>query len=158
VTDMAYIEERLRRLEDLEQIRQLFVDYVRYLDAGDFAAYAQLFAEQGEVLLGPLGSATGPRAIRSLLERALGNQSRGTRHIIANPNVEVNGDQATAEVVWLFLAREHDGRPAVGMLGRHRDALIREHGQWRFRRREGVIDIPSSWPALAGSKERGSAS
>jgi hypothetical protein len=46
---------RLRRLEDLEEIRQLFTDYGRHLDAGDVQAYAELFADDGEVLLGPIG-------------------------------------------------------------------------------------------------------
>ena len=153
MTGIPDIERRLRRLEDLEQIRQLFVDYVRYLDAGDFAAYSQLFAERGEVILGPLGPATGPSAIRGLLEKALGNQSRGMRHIIANPVLEVIGDHATAEVVWLLLAPGPDGRPLVGMLGRHRDALIRDRGRWRFSRREGLIDIPSSWPTSVSSMQ-----
>jgi SnoaL-like domain len=85
MTGLPDIERRLRRLEDLEQIRQLFVDYVRYLDAGDFAAYSQLSAERGEVILGPLGSATGHSAIRGLLDKALGSQGRGMWHIIANP-------------------------------------------------------------------------
>ena len=32
------LTERLQRLEDLQEIRALYVDYGRHLDAGDFAA------------------------------------------------------------------------------------------------------------------------
>jgi hypothetical protein len=58
------LEARLARLEDLMEIHQLFVDYGRYLDAGDFDAYAELFADDGEVLLGPMGRAKGPAGAR----------------------------------------------------------------------------------------------
>ena len=51
---------RLQRLEDLQAIHQLFVDYGAFLDAGDLDGYASLFADDGELLLGPLGRATGP--------------------------------------------------------------------------------------------------
>ena len=36
---MTTPEERLQRLEDRDAIHQLFIDYGRYLDAGDFDAY-----------------------------------------------------------------------------------------------------------------------
>src|SRR5438046_606144 len=45
---MAELEARVRRMEDLEEIRQLFVDYGHYLDARDAEAYANLFAREGE--------------------------------------------------------------------------------------------------------------
>jgi ketosteroid isomerase-like protein len=61
------IEARLQRLEDLQEITQLFIDYGEHLDAGDFAAYARLFAEDGEVLLGPMGRATGRSEIEALM-------------------------------------------------------------------------------------------
>ena len=53
------LEERLRRLEDILAIQQLFIDYGLALDAGDLDTYAQLFATQGTVNLGPIGRATG---------------------------------------------------------------------------------------------------
>jgi hypothetical protein len=36
------LARRLRRLEDMDEIRQLYIDYGRHLDAGDAAAYATL--------------------------------------------------------------------------------------------------------------------
>src|SRR5580658_7635283 len=51
------VEGRLRRLEDVIEIQQLFVSYGHCLDRGDFAAYAQLFAEDGEFMMGPVGRA-----------------------------------------------------------------------------------------------------
>lgn len=140
------LEARLRRLEDLESIRQLFVDYGHYLDSGDFAAYGSLFAEEGEVLLGPIGRAKGPAAIQALMEKTLGGRGGNSYHLIANPIVDLDGDRATSEVTWAVIARGKDGQPVLPMVGRHVDTLVREGGRWKFLRRQGHVDIPSAYP------------
>jgi len=144
-TDMVdeALQARLRRLEDLEAIRQLFVDYGHYLDFGDFESYSSLFADDGEVLLGPIGRATGPAEIKALMEKTMSGGSGHSYHVIANPFINLEGDRATSEVTWLVVARTPDGQPALTMIGRHIDTLVRERGTWKIQRREGVIDIPS---------------
>jgi len=146
---------RLRRVEDLLDIQQLFVDYGRYLDAGDFAAYSRLFARDGEVLLGPMGRATGPEAIEALMTKVLAGQVGATYHLVTSPVVALEGDTATAEVMWTVVARDAADQPHVTMMGRHIDRLVREDGRWRFQRREGRIDIPSAYggPAKADDGE-----
>jgi uncharacterized protein (TIGR02246 family) len=139
------LRARLQRLEDLMAIHQLFVDYGRYLDAGDVDAYASLFAEDGEVLLGPLGRAKGRDAIRQLMGRALG-QPGGSYHIVSSPQVVLDGDRATASVMWSVIARSAEGTPALTMVGRHVDELRRERDGWRFVRRKGYVDLPSALP------------
>jgi len=57
------VEERLRRLEDTEQIRQLNLAYRRHLDARDLDPYGRLFADDGE-WLGGTGYGKGRRASR----------------------------------------------------------------------------------------------
>ena len=143
---------RLRRLEDLEAIRQVFVDYGHHLDRGDLDAYAQLFAEDGELLLGPLGRARGRAEIRQLMGRATASSAGNSWHLITNPIIELDGDRATAEVMWTVVTRGEDGRAVLGMLGRHRDVLVRRDGRWQFQRREGHIDVPSRYPG--GAQER----
>ena len=140
------IEDRLRRLEDLESIRQLFVDYGHHLDRGDVASYADLFAPDGEVLLGPLGRATGRAEITELMTRVLDDVTGSSFHLIANPIVHLHGDTADAEVTWAVVAREVDGSPDLTMLGRHVDRLVRLPEGWRFQRRAGHVDIPSLYP------------
>lgn len=139
------IEGRLRRLEDLSDIHQLFVDYGHYLDQGDFAAYAGLFADDGEVLLGPLGRAKGRAAIEAMMREVLGDQVGTSYHVISSPIVRLDGDEATSDVMWTVVAQGADGGPVLTMIGRHRDDLVRERGAWRFRRRRGLVDIPSSY-------------
>lgn len=56
------ISSRVERLEDIEEIRTVLTDYGRFLDARDFAAYARLFAKDGE-WVGGFGTVKGPAAI-----------------------------------------------------------------------------------------------
>jgi uncharacterized protein (TIGR02246 family) len=141
--DRPSLETRLRRAEDLLEIHQLFSDYGHHLDAGNFGAYARLFAEDGEVLLGPMGRAKGQRDIEALMTGLLTGAVGTTYHLITSPRVKLNGDRATSEVMWTVVARDGAGLPKITMLGRHKDLLVREHGCWRFKRREGYMDIPS---------------
>ena len=106
------IEARLRRLEDLLEIQQLFVDYGRHLDAHDFDAYAALFAEGGEVLLGPLGRATGRAEIKALMERTMADLASSNYHLVTNPTITLDGDRATATVMWTVVDSGPGGAPA----------------------------------------------
>ena len=143
MTETGFSQEgRLRRLEDLEEIRQLFVDYGHLLDLGDFAAYAQLFAEDGELMLGPLGRAKGRREIEAMMARVGG--AGASLHLITSPMVTLDGDRATARVMWTVINRAEDGTPLLGMVGHHEDELVREGGRWRFRRRRGFVEIPNA--------------
>src|SRR5689334_22213296 len=145
------VEERLRRLEDLEQIRQLFVEYKRVLDEQDFAAYGALFAADGEFIATPeqgLQQAKGPAAIQALVEAMpgslLGSEPGADFHVVVNPLIELDAadpDRAQAQVTWLYVVKGEDGAPALCKLGHYDDKLIREAGRWRFLRREAPTDI-----------------
>jgi uncharacterized protein (TIGR02246 family) len=140
------VAERLQRLEDLDEIRQLFIAYGHHLDAGDVQAYSELFATDGELLLGPMGHATGPEAIRELMAKVLGRVTGRSYHLVTNPVIHLDGDRATSEVLWTVIRPDAGGRLEVAMFGRHRDELVREAGRWRFRRRRGVVDVPAGRP------------
>jgi len=137
------LQDRVQRLEDILEIQQLFIDYGHHLDAGDFEAYASLFANEGEALLGPLGRAKGRDQIRALMERTLDGTVGRSFHVISSPQISLRGDTATSEVMWTVVDREEDGQPRLSMIGRHRDELVREDGRWRFLKRRGFVDIPS---------------
>jgi uncharacterized protein (TIGR02246 family) len=140
------IGERLQRLEDLEEIRQLFVDYGHHLDRHDFESYADLFAEDAELLLGPIGRVQGREAISRHMREVLPGDGGGSFHLVTSPRISIDGDRARAEVMWSVVTRGADGQPALSMLGRHRDVLVREGGRWLFQRREGHIDVPARYP------------
>ncbi len=137
---------RVQRLEDIMAIHQLFIDYGHALDAGDFDAYADLFAEDGEVLLGPMGRARGREEIKALMTKALSGGVGSSFHIISSPQVQLDGDRASSQVMWSVVSRDDNGRASLTMIGHHRDDLVRENGRWKFARRRGFVDIPAALP------------
>jgi uncharacterized protein (TIGR02246 family) len=143
------LEDRLRRLEDIAEIHQLFVDYGLALDAGDFDTYAEIFAEDGEVLLGPMGRAKGRENIKSLMSTTL-SRAGSSFHIISSPQVRLDGDTATSTVMWSVVTADESGRAGLTMIGRHVDDLVREHGRWKIARRRGFVDIPKVLPQAGG--------
>ena len=144
--DLAPVLARLQRLEDLAAIHQLFVDYGDRLDAGDLEGYADLFTDDGELLLGPLGRAQGREAIVAMMGPTLVGLVGRSFHQISNPRVVLDGDTATAVVMWTVIQVDGRGRPVIPMMGHHEDLLVREAGRWRIRRRKGFVDIPSTLP------------
>jgi uncharacterized protein (TIGR02246 family) len=140
------LSARVQRLEDLLEIHQLFVDYGLALDAGDFDAYAELFADDGEVLLGPMGRAKGRDEIKALMTKTLSGGIGPSFHIISSPQVQLEGDTATSQVMWSVVNRDDAGGATLAMIGRHRDDLVRENGRWKFARRRGYVDLPSALP------------
>ena len=141
------LDERLRRLEDILAIQQLFIDYGLALDAGDLDRYAQLFAIQGTVNLGPIGRATGRSEIQALMAQTLEGLVGSSFHIVSSPQINVHGDRAISQVRWTVIHRDKNGQPQVTMIGKHHDELIRENGEWKIQTRKGTVDIPSQYRA-----------
>jgi ketosteroid isomerase-like protein len=138
-------EERLRRLEDTEQIRRLNLEYRRHLDARDLDAYGRLFAEDGE-WLGGTGYGKGPAGITAMLtERLTGNPAPPgptSWHLVTESDINVDGDRATGTVTWALIQRGDGDTPVMRLLGHYDDIYVRERGQWRYHRRIAYTDIP----------------
>jgi uncharacterized protein (TIGR02246 family) len=141
------LDERLRRLEDILAIQQLFIDYGLALDAGDLETYAQLFATQGTINLGPIGRATGRTEIKALMAQTLEGLVGSSFHIVSSPQINVHGDRAISQVMWTVIHRDKNGQPQVTMIGKHHDELIRENSEWKIQTRKGTVDIPSQYRA-----------
>ena len=136
---------RIQRLEDIEEIRVLLIDYGRDLDAHNLRAYSQLFAKDGE-WVGGFGTAKGPAAIQALMEKNLGaaprNKPGSTYHLLTNFVIDLKGDTATAWSRWTFVVTGADKKPAMMYGGHYDDTLVREQGRWKFKRRVAANDIP----------------
>jgi uncharacterized protein (TIGR02246 family) len=126
---------RLRELEDKEAIRQIFTDYARFLDSGNLEGYAGLFAQNGW-MKASLGEATGPVAILELLNKyrevSKGRKFPRSKHIVANHDINLDGDTAKAVVSWFYLTLDPDGVPMILQGGHYVDDLVREEGVWKL--------------------------
>jgi ketosteroid isomerase-like protein len=144
LTELTALEARVRRLEDIEDIWRLFIEYRRHLDRRDFAAYAQLFVEDGE-WIGDLGQAKGHAEIEQLLIQMLegfAGESTAHLHLVDNAVIDVDGDQATAESTWIYITRDFSDNPVLSLIGHYRDVVVRTESGWRFLRRVAYRDFP----------------
>jgi uncharacterized protein (TIGR02246 family) len=135
--------QRLRHLEDMDEIRRLYVDYGRHLDAGDPAAYASLFTRDAKLRLGRIMRADGREEIERVAATVIGSDPDGARrsaHVLGAPRVELRGNSASGDAVWVAILRSETGPPSVSV-GRHVDTLLREEGRWRFAERRGFVDV-----------------
>ncbi len=146
-------ESRLQRLEDREAIRQLLMDYGRFLDQRDFASFSQLFAEKEGEWIGGMGSAKSSQAIRKLMEDTIGKNAKDSKNVIAsschlfsNEIISVDGDKAKALTKWMFVVQGEARRPQPFYLGHYEDTFVRENGRWKFLRRVVYGDIPADDP------------
>ena len=140
--DSKSLAARVQRLEDIQEIQGVLLDYGRYLDARDFAAYSRLFAKDGE-WVGGFGTVQGPAAIQAFMEKNITGPNRGnTFHILSNFKIDVHGDTATAWSRWTFVTPGADKKPAISQAGRYDDTFVRENGHWKFKRRTASNDIP----------------
>jgi hypothetical protein len=151
------LAERLRRLEDAEQIRQLNLAYRRHLDARDLGAYGRLFADDGE-WLGGTGYGKGPAGITAMLkDRLPGNPAppgATSWHLVTEADIDVQGDRATGTVTWALIQRGAGDTPVMRLLGHYDDSYVRERGRWRYQRRIAHTDIPYRELELPASSRR----
>lgn len=145
------IENRLQRLEDREEIRQLLMDYGRYLDQRDFANFSALFAENGGEWIGGMGKAKGPKLIRKLMEDTIGSDTTGksggpNRHLFTNETIRVSGNEAGATTKWIFMVQNSSKQPQPFYVGHYDDTFVRENGRWKFLKRVVFSDIPTDDP------------
>jgi len=71
----------------------------------------------------------------------MSKSERSSYHVIASPDIAIEGDRATGECVWVAVSGEPGEAPSLSSMGRHRDELVREDGCWRFASRKGLLDL-----------------
>jgi ketosteroid isomerase-like protein len=156
-TAQSSLEARLQRVEDDLAIRRVLVDYAAFLDGRDYARYAALFTADAE-WRNATASHKGQAAIRQMLEGTLGRAggpNRSNFHIISNPQVDIDGDRATAASRYLFVMRGPDGRPVPSLAGVYHDDLVRQDGQWKIQRRvaDDIMPTAEEWRKIIAAQQ-----
>lgn len=135
------LEERLNRLESIEEIRQLVAKYALSLDMRDLDAHVNLFAPDIRVSR----EETGRAALKKWLDDTLRLQFTGTSHQTGNHIIEFDDSDHAHGVV--YSKNEHEtpsdgGDEWVIMQMIYWDNYERIDGRWYFRRR-----LPCYWYA-----------
>ena len=124
------------RLEDRLAIHDLFVRYTMALDAGDVETVVGCFTADAVLESPVIGSIAGHEAIRAFAGRFAAHREAGTqfRHMISNLAVEFAGQRAHA-TCYLLVLITRDGASRQLPPGHYECELVKESGEWHFRRR-----------------------
>ena len=135
----------VRDLHDHQLILDLMARYGLALDAGDGAAYADLFTPDGVVIAGGGEEYRGREALMKL--GASVGQPPGAppptgprppiHHLFSNVAMDIRGDAASVAAYWVVVNGK-TGVPVMQSMGRYEDTLIKQGGRWRFTRRQIV--------------------
>ena len=130
--DMAELEKRITRIEDLEAIKQLKARYCDICDDDHNPnKITTIFVEDGIWEGAGFGKAQGHEAIRALFQD-FQQLISFSQHMVMNPVSEVNGDHATA--TWYFFGpfTMRDGNRALWQAARYNDDYVKVNGAWKI--------------------------
>ena len=129
---MPTLEERIQRLEDLEEIRRLKITYARYADDRvPGAQYASLFTEDGVVDAEPLGTAKGRAEIAQFAEDAKKALTFYLHYMMGQTiDIAPSGTEATGH--WYLWEAATAGDEAVWIAITYNDEYKNVDGKWLF--------------------------
>jgi hypothetical protein len=138
------LEARIKRLEDIEDIKKLRAAFCYAMDSGDWEGVTSLFTEDGIADMGTYGRCSGRAKIAEFAREILPSSLSFMVHMCHNPIIEVEGDEASG--LWYFdlPATYTPVREAVGVIGpptsramwiagRFEDEYVRVDGEWKFK-------------------------
>ena len=131
------IEQRLDRLESLDEIRQLAAKYSVTLDMRDLDMHVNLFVP--DVRVGK--EKVGRQALKSWADATFRDQFKGTSHHIGNHIIDFNSPDSAIGLV--YSKNEHETESEwVIMQMLYWDSYERVEGRWLFKKR-----FPMYWYA-----------
>jgi ketosteroid isomerase-like protein len=147
----ATAEQRLKLLEDKEEIRELYARYMHYLDHRDMVKYSETFTEDG-IVLADQGKWEGRAAMQKMFTPKPAEPGQSPRpvveemtHMATDVVIQVNGDNARAWGKYFAFFRATPGkrqRAEVSGIGGYDDTLVRVNGHWLFKKREILKEDP----------------
>lgn len=131
--------------DDATAITNELYRYAEVVDAGDFDELGELM-EHCTFRYGPDGidGPSGSQAIAASYRAAIITYADGTprtRHITANPIIELDDETARVRSVYTVFQQAPDSGAETIISGRYHDTLRRIDGRWRFVERRFLVDL-----------------
>jgi hypothetical protein len=129
-----HLEARIRKLEDIEEIKTLQATYAYSIDTLQMEKVPDLFANDFIAEYVPLGTHTTKESLLEFLKGA-GEGAALMRHQMMTPLIEVDGDKATGTWYLLgpFTTKSPEGDIASWIQGKYACKYVREGGKWKFK-------------------------
>lgn len=142
--NMAELEQRLTRLEDIEAIKQLKARYCEICDDDHNPdRITTIFVEDGIWEAGKFGKGQGHAAIRELFQD-FQKMISFSQHMVMNPIIEVDGDRATG--TWYFFGPFTFGKTtAKWQAVRYEDDYVKVNGEWKYQHLRAHIRMSADY-------------
>ena len=143
-TRLEELEQRVRALEDVNEIRLLKAQYAAYCDDHyNPDKIAELFVEDATWESGALGRFEGRGAIREFF-RGASKVFTFAIHYGLNRQIEVDGDTAKARWYLFMPCTLGDGNKAMWRAGIDDEEYVRVNGKWMFKSKTstGIFSTP----------------
>jgi ketosteroid isomerase-like protein len=135
------LEQRIQRLEDIEAIKRLKMEYATACDRNyDAAAVAELFVEDAVWESNVLGTYQGRAEIYDFIDGSE-RETPWIVHIVTNARIDVapSGENATGAFSLLEISTvtdEHsaEGGDSVVSTATYEDTFVKHDGRWYFQR------------------------
>lgn len=140
---LKVLEDKNRRLEDIEEIKRLQRVYGYYVERGQFDEIEDLFSDSPDVSFGPAHAVSvGKENVRKMLSAqsafwvSQGGKPADYLHITAPVSgvVDVDEDGKTAKARWyalMYLCNATPGGGAAIGVGMYENRYIKENGRWK---------------------------
>jgi ketosteroid isomerase-like protein len=128
---MSDLEARVKRLEDIDEIKKVKNKYCYCVDAHDIDGILSTFAEDIKADYGPLGTYDGIKEVRRFFTEVVTQVLPFYVHMVHNGSVEVNGDQAEGRWYFEVPANHAPSNKAVWLQGRYDDKYKKVNGEWK---------------------------
>lgn len=134
--------------DDHEAIRHLIYTYAFHLDKREYPKVASLLADATVSLSWPAENVE-ERGIRGIeaIERFYSNAFEGrrpSRHVITNLIIDLDESGEAASVYSYLTSVGHPPQPpSVLLSGHYEDRFTKVDGEWRFSRKDIVVELPA---------------
>ena len=129
--------------DDATAIANELYRYAEVVDAGRFDEVGELM-EHCTFRYGDGDGPSGAQAIAAMYRDTVVTYDDGTprtRHVTANPIIEIDGDTARVRSVYMVLQQAPESPMQAIISGRYHDTLRRIDGRWRFVERCFLVDL-----------------
>lgn len=150
--ELSELKERVRVLEDIEEIKKLHVTYVNALMATDWEKCAECFAEDGLIDVYLHEPVRGKNAILKWFKEELSKTHFGKEgDFVVHPIITVEKDRAKGSwLLYMMYYFPRTGQSLFWVQGYYDMEYVREKGSWKIKvmRWTERIGLPGGGPPV----------
>jgi len=125
------LEERIRILEDIEEIKKLKSRYVYCLDERAWDDVLDFFTDDARVDFGLFGKYEGKKEIEEFFKVTFPPTATFTLHMTQDPVIEINGDKARGQWYMHESTTFTEGNTAAWGAVKYEEEFVRQNGRWK---------------------------